>query len=61
MNTTLLGSELVAQWRNNAELNNPAGPLFTGEFTEAEIVWDPSCGGTHAAGTPLSAGCGPCC
>lgn len=46
MNTTLRGSELVAQWRNNAELNNPAGPLFSGEFAEAEIVWEPGCSST---------------
>jgi hypothetical protein len=61
MNTTLLGSELVAQWHNNAELDNPAGPLFSGEYAEAEIVSDPSCGNTVGAGTPLSVGCGQCC
>jgi hypothetical protein len=55
-----MSDTLVAQWRNNAELNNPAGPLFSGEYTEAEIVWDPSCS-TWGAGTPKSAGCGPCC
>jgi hypothetical protein len=62
MNDTLRGSELVAQWRNNAELDNPAGPLFSGEYAEADIVSDPSCSGsTLGAGTPRSAGCGPCC
>jgi uncharacterized protein DUF6229 len=34
-----LGAEQVAQWRNSAERDNPAGPLFaTGEFAEAEIT-----------------------
>jgi hypothetical protein len=37
MNNT--SEELVAQWRNRAEQDNPAGPLFAaGEFAEADIV-----------------------
>ena len=33
------GAELVAQWRNLGEQDNPAGPLFAaGEFAEADIV-----------------------
>jgi hypothetical protein len=45
MNNTLGGAELVEQWRNNAELDNPAGSLFTGEFAEAEIAdrWVAAC------------------
>ena len=32
-------AELVAQWRNYGERDNPAGPLFVaGEFAEADIV-----------------------
>jgi hypothetical protein len=46
MKTTLSGLELVAQWRNHAEANNPAGSLFSGEFAEAEIVWEPGCSST---------------
>jgi Family of unknown function (DUF6229) len=39
MNDTLDGAELVAQWRNLGEQDNPAGPLFAaGEFAEADIV-----------------------
>ena len=39
MNNTSDGAELVAQWRNGAEQDNPAGPLFAaGEFAEADIV-----------------------
>ena len=39
MNDTLDGAELVAQWRNQGEQDNPAGPLFAaGEFAEADIV-----------------------
>ena len=39
MNDTLDGAELVAQWRNDGEQDNPAGPLFAaGEFAEADIV-----------------------
>jgi hypothetical protein len=39
MNNTSDGAELVAQWRNHGEQDNPAGPLFAaGEFAEADIV-----------------------
>jgi hypothetical protein len=39
MSDTLDGAELVAQWRNHGEQDNPAGPLFAaGEFAEADIV-----------------------
>lgn len=39
MNDALDGAELVAQWRNHGEQDNPAGPLFAaGEFAEADIV-----------------------
>jgi Family of unknown function (DUF6229) len=39
MNDTLDGAELVEQWRNEGEQENPAGPLFAaGEFAEADIV-----------------------
>ena len=39
MNDTIDSAELVAQWRNQGELDNPAGPLFAaGEFAEADIV-----------------------
>ena len=33
------GANLVAQWRDRGEQDNPAGPLFAaGEFAESEIV-----------------------
>ncbi|NVJ10561.1 hypothetical protein HUW63_35815 [Myxococcus sp. AM001] len=39
MNESVQGTELVDQWRNNADKSNPAGPLFIGgEFTESDIV-----------------------
>ena len=39
MNDTLDGAELVAQWRDHVDQDNPAGPLFAaGEFAEADIV-----------------------
>jgi hypothetical protein len=38
-NTSSDGAEMVAQWRNQGEQDNPAGPLFAaGEFAEADIV-----------------------
>jgi len=39
MNDTSDSAELVEQWRNDGEDDNPAGPLFAaGEFAEADIV-----------------------
>jgi Family of unknown function (DUF6229) len=39
MNDSLNGAELVAQWRDHENQDNPAGPLFAaGEFAEADIV-----------------------
>ena len=39
MNDRTESAELVAQWRNDADQDNPAGPLFAaGEFAEADIV-----------------------
>jgi hypothetical protein len=39
MNEVSDGAEMVAQWRNNENPDNPAGPLFSaGEFAEADIV-----------------------
>ena len=39
MNNISDAAELVAQWRNHENQNNPAGPLFAaGEFAEADIV-----------------------
>ena len=39
MNDKLDAAELIAQWRNHENQNNPAGPLFAaGEFAEADIV-----------------------
>ena len=47
--------ELVAQWRNSAENNNPAGPLFAaGAFAEDDIVWD--CGGNTSPGCSCNCG-----
>jgi len=56
MNDTLDSAELVAQWRNHGEQDNPAGPLFAaGEFAEADIVnatsevytWCSACSGSY--------------
>ncbi len=43
MSTDLLSrpEALVAQWRTNAA-DNPAGPLFSTPFTEAELTSAPS-------------------
>lgn len=39
MNDSLESAELVAQWRDQENQDNPAGPLYAaGEFAEAEIV-----------------------
>lgn len=39
MSENVQGAELVEQWRNMADDNNPAGPLFVGgEFTESDII-----------------------
>jgi len=39
MNDTSDAAELVAQWRDHENTDNPAGPLFaSGEFAEADIV-----------------------
>jgi hypothetical protein len=39
MNDRSDSAELVAQWRDQGNQNNPAGPLFAaGEFAEADIV-----------------------
>jgi hypothetical protein len=33
------GAALVAQWRTDAESDNPAGPLFIGgEYVESDII-----------------------
>jgi hypothetical protein len=31
-------AEVISQWRNEAGEGNPAGPLFSGAFAEAEIA-----------------------
>lgn len=39
MNDSLDGAEVVAQWRDHENHDNPAGPLFAaGEFAETDIV-----------------------
>ena len=38
MKDTLTGVELAAQWRDGGQQGNPAGPLFTSEFAEADIT-----------------------
>lgn len=39
MNTTIHTDQVVNQWRNSADVDNPAGPLFAGgRFAEAEIM-----------------------
>jgi hypothetical protein len=39
MDNTSDSAEVVAQWRDQGNQNNPAGPLFAaGEFAEADIV-----------------------
>lgn len=30
--------DLVARWRDDADADNPAGPLFTRRYAEAELV-----------------------
>ena len=61
MNDRLDGAELVAQWRNHGEQDNPAGPLFAaGEFAEADIVNATSEFITRCSACSGSAG-HPCC
>ncbi|MDH5822863.1 DUF6229 family protein [Luteimonas sp. RD2P54] len=39
MNGAMHEPGVVAQWRNDADAGNPAGPLFiSGEYAEADIV-----------------------
>jgi len=39
MNSITQAAELVSKWRTQADVFNPAGPLFVGgEFAEADIV-----------------------
>lgn len=48
-----LRARMVAQWRDHAEGDNPAGPLFIGgEYAEADIMGD--------TGT-ISGKCGTAC
>jgi len=47
--------ELVARWRNGGEQNNPAGPLFVAEFTEADIT--NNCGGCSTPYTWCGTNC----
>ncbi len=56
MSNDFQGAELVAQWRNGAEMDNPAGALFiSGEFAEADIVCETGTGsgkcGTACSGS----------
>jgi hypothetical protein len=53
MDNAVQGMDLVEQWRNNADMSNPAGPLFIGgEFAEADIICE--------TGT-ISGQCGTAC
>jgi hypothetical protein len=48
------GADMIAQWRDDAEQGNPAGPLFSGgAFAEAEI--------TSEAAIRTIGGCGTAC
>ena len=39
MNDSLDSAEVVAQWRNQENDDNPAGPLYAaGQFAEADLV-----------------------
>jgi len=60
MNETSDAAELIAQWRDHGNQDNPAGPLFTGgEFAEDDIV-NATPGWT--CGTACSGSSGhPCC
>jgi hypothetical protein len=61
MNDTSDRAELVEQWRNDGEKDNPAGPLFAaGEFAEADIVNATGEFITRCSGCSGSAG-RPCC
>jgi Family of unknown function (DUF6229) len=61
MNDTSDAAELVAQWRNHENQDNPAGPLFAaGEFAEADIVNAAADPVTRCSACSGSAG-HPCC
>jgi len=39
MNDSTEGTALVRQWRENPDIDNPAGPLFIGgQFAQSDIV-----------------------
>ncbi|HEY2071611.1 MAG TPA: DUF6229 family protein [Rhizomicrobium sp.] len=57
-------TNLAAQWRDGADIDNPAGPLFAGgEYAAADIV--AAAEPTTLGGVPCSACTGshtnPCC
>jgi len=60
LNDSFDGAELVAQWRNHENQDNPAGPLFAaGEFAEDDIV---NATPGFTCGTACSGSIGhPCC
>jgi hypothetical protein len=59
--TSDVAAEVVEQWRNLEEHDNPAGPLFaSGEFAEADIVNATGEFITRCSGCSGSAG-HPCC
>jgi hypothetical protein len=61
MNDTADSAELVAQWRNDENQDNPAGPLYaSGEFAEADIVNATAEFYTQCSGCSGSYG-RPCC
>jgi len=63
MNNSNQGADLVAQWRNGAGLNNPAGALFIGgEFAESDIMSSIRPTTLHGCGTACTGSTHrPCC
>jgi hypothetical protein len=61
--------EKINSWRNNADVNSPAGPLFvSGQFAESDIVSSTNvltavavCGSGHCGTACSGSAHGECC
>ena len=56
--TSMVAEEIAAQWRDSAEEDNPAGPLYAGgEFAEADMVGGADLRTGDLCGTHTGTGC----
>lgn len=56
--TSMVAEQIAAQWRESAEGDNPAGPLYAGgEFAEADMVGEAELRTGDLCGTHTGTGC----